>query len=240
MPDSTLAFVFDSVEAAEAALRRLDGARVPLKGFELETDVARYGVPAVYPGGQCVLVLRLELSHDEAYVRELVRGRGRLIPVPAPQSDFLNLEVEHLRTGNLWRSITERNVPMAIAAAMVFHTAHERTRAMVSAGDYDDALSLAASALSRLVPVYTVGAITGKTVEIQVNLLAYRFAQRATQLRARQGEGVIEPLFVQRGDVHFALSVIKRAGLPFSFALLPPEAQAKALEHSDPKDEAPD
>lgn len=235
MADTTLAFVFDTVEAAEAAVRRLSSAQVSLKSFEVDRDLRRYGAPAVYPGAQCVLVLHLELPHDEAYVSELVRGSGRLIAVPDPQGEYLSLEVEQLRTANLWRSITEQRVPMAAAAAMTFHTAHAGARAMVSRRDYDDALGLAASALSRLLPVYTVGAITGKRVEVRVNLLTHRFALGATQLRARDGSGAVEPLLVQRGDLQFALSIVKRAGLPFGFALLSPEVQAKALQHSEPQ-----
>lgn len=66
---------------------------------------------------------------------------------------------------------------------------------------------------------------------MQVNLLTHRFALGATQLRARQGDGVIEPLVVQRGDLHFALGVVKRAGLPFGFALLSAEVP-KTLQPS--------
>lgn len=116
MNETSLAFVFDTVEAAESAVRRLNAANVALGSFEVSGDLGRYGIPSIH-AGQCVLVLHLELAHDEAYVSELVRGSGRLIPVPDPQGEFLSLEVEGLRTANLWRSITEQTAPMAVAMA---------------------------------------------------------------------------------------------------------------------------
>lgn len=238
MSNGSVAFVFDSVEAAQAAVRRLNDAKVDLAQFSIDTDTARYGIPSVYPAGQCILLLHLKGTHDEAYISELVRGAGRLIPVLAPESEYLSLDVEHLRTENLWRSITEQKVPLTVAAAMTFHEAHRNAKAIVSRSDYNEALNIAASALSRLVRIYTPGAITQKQVEVQVNLLSHRFALGASQLRSRNGEGLIEPLFVHRGDLLFALSVVKRAGLPFSFALLPLEEQSRALEHPElPKDE---
>ena len=227
MADTALAFVFDSVEAAEAAVKRLGSSNAVVKSFTLDADVARYGIPSVHPGGQCVLLLSID-PHDEAYVSELMRGIGQLVPIPAPDSDLLSLEIEAIRTQNLWRSITEQNVAMSVAAALTLHAAYTNARAIVSRKDYDDALNMAASALSRVVPVYTTGPVTQKTVEVKVDLLTHRFAGRASQLRARDGDEVVQPLFVKRGDLQHGLSIIERAGRLFSFALLPPHVEAKA------------
>ena len=130
----------------------------------------------------------------------------------------LSLEVERLRIEKLWHSIMEQHVPMAVAAATVFHQVHGTTKAIVSRGDYDDALNIAASALSRFVPVYEIGAGTQRHVEVPVNLVIHRFARGARQLRStdRQTYG---PLFVRRSDMLSAITQLKKAGLVFSFAL---------------------
>jgi hypothetical protein len=57
---------------------------------------------------------------------------------------------------------------------------------------------------------------------VPINLVTQRFALGATQLRSAEGH-VITNLSVQRSDMLFALSIVKRAGLPFSFALLAPD-----------------
>jgi hypothetical protein len=113
---------------------------------------------------------------------------------------------------------------------------HGTTKAIVTRKDYDDALDIAAGALSSLVPVYTRDA-AGKRVEISINLVAQRFALGASQLRS--ANGVIDNLSVQRSDMLFALSIVKRAGLPLSFALLAPERiEPSAQPAEEPKEDS--
>ena len=182
-------------------------------------DAERHGFIGFGPGEPCVLVVDLKTQHDEAYVCELVREAGRLVLVPEAESHLLSLEVERLRTENLLRAIDEHDVPIAVAAATAFHQIHPTTRTIVNRNDYDEALNIAASAISRLVTVYTIGTVTRKRVEIPVDLTTRAFARGATQLRSMDGSGVIEKLFVRRSDLLFAVSALKRAGVAFAFSL---------------------
>ncbi len=216
-----IVFVFESVEAARAAVRRLADAGIFTRQLELDADLERSGIKPSGMGKPCVLRIQLAPGLDERRLTELIRGNGRLLPVPQAESNQLNLELECLRIEKAWRSMMAQDVPMSVAAATAFHQAHRNTRAIVGRKDYEDALAIAASVLSRIVPVYTIGAITRKRVQVPVNLLTHRFALGATQLRAIQGEAVIEPLFVRRADLVSALSIITRAGLPFGFAVMP-------------------
>lgn len=211
-----IAFVFRRIEAAQEAVKRLQCAAVAVKSLRIDSDVETYGVGSVYPGAPCVLLVHLYAEDDEARVCELLRGSGRLMPCPAPESQQLSLEVERLRTENALRSIQAHDVPMAVAAAAAFHEVH-RTAEVVGRKDYDGALNIAASLLSRLVPVYTLGPSARKAVQVPVNLTTHRFVQGATQLRSRDGSRVIEGLFVRRSELLFAVSALKRAGL-FRFA----------------------
>jgi hypothetical protein len=99
---------------------------------------------------------------------------------------------------------------MSLAAATVFHHVHGR-RTALGRSDYEAALNVAAATLSWLVPVYTIGLVTGRRVPVPVNLLTQRFAGGATQLRSLDGEKLVEPLFVRRPDLLFALPIIERA-----------------------------
>jgi hypothetical protein len=148
----------------------------------------------------------------------------------------LSLEVERLRVEAQWQAARDEFVPISLAAAATFHQVHPSSKAVVNRGDYEDALNIAASALSRIVPVYTVGAVTQRRVQVPVNLVLYRFVDGATQLRANDGK-VFEALVVKRSDVLFAISIIKRAGLPFSFAVVPAEPPAAPPQRAaeDPK-----
>ena len=212
-----MAFVFRRIEAAEEAVKRLESAAVATKGLRIDSDVDPYGVGSVYPGAACVLLVHLTAPDHEARVCELLRGSGRLVPVPAPESQQLSLEVERLRTENARRSIAGRDVPMAVAAAAAFHEVHQTTE-IVSRKDYDGALNIAASLLSRLVPVYTIGPSARKPVQVPVDLTTHRFVQGGRQLRSRKdGSRVVEKLFVRRSELLAAVSALKRAG-PFKFA----------------------
>jgi hypothetical protein len=114
---------------------------------------------------------------------------------------------------------SEDDLPIAVAAAATFHRVHRPAGAHISRKEYDGALNLAASLLSRLVAVYTIAAATQRRVQVPVNLATHRFVHAATQLQSRDGTGAQEKLFVRRSELLGAISEIKRAGV---FRLTPP------------------
>jgi hypothetical protein len=145
--------------------------------------------------------------------------------------DMVSLDIERARTDDLLRPIGSTYVPLAVAAALTFHQAHGSTKAIVSRQDYEDALGIAAAALSRLIPIYTLKDPREGRVVITVDLLKQRFERGATELRARDGTAVQE-LSIQRSDLESAIALVKDAGLPFSFALeAAPSAQARFDAH---------
>ena len=231
---STLAFLFETVEDAQAAVKPLVSARLVAQDFGLDTDLAPYGVAPAAGSDACILRVHLDPGQSEDVVTELLRESGaRRVALPPEERQRLSLEVERLRTQKLWRAMLGEHIPMSVAAATTFHQVHGNTRAIVSRRDYDDALNIAASALSSLVPVYTADA-GHRRVEVAINLVRQRFALGATQLRSADGK-VVDNLSVQRADLLFALTIVKRAGLPFSFALLAPERTAPPDESAAAK-----
>ncbi len=216
----TLAFFFETPQAALAAMQPLASAKLIGREYEIDGNVERYGIAVAHTG--CILRVQLEPGHSEAAVTQLLeQSGGRRTALPPEDDQRLSLEVERLRTEHIWRAILGEQVPMAVAAATTFHQVHGTTKAIVTRKDYDDALNIAAGALSSLLPVYTRDA-KGNRSEVPINLVTQRFALGATQLRSAEGH-VITNLSVQRSDMLFALSIVKRAGLPFSFALLAPD-----------------
>ena len=147
----------------------------------------------------------------------------------------LDLEVERLRTEEVLRHLGDRFIALAVAAATAFHQVHGNTRAIVSREDYDDALNIAASALSRLIPIFHVGHRQERT-EITVHLTTQRFDRGATRLRASDGSEIAD-LCVRRSDLMSALSLIKRTGLPFSFATVPAEPKPMVDDAKAPSEE---
>ena len=131
--------------------------------------------------------------------------------------DEVRLEQERQRTEELLQDARDAYVPLAVAAAIVFHQAHGNTRAIVTRQDYEDALGIAAAALSRLIPLYTLRDPREGRVTVAVNLVHQRFRRGATELHGDDGSTTGE-LSVRRSDLVSALSLIKRAGLGFAFA----------------------
>ena len=129
--------------------------------------------------------------------------------------DEVRLEIESQRTNALFQRVDSPYFPLAVAAAIAFHEAHHSAAISVSRQDYDGALDIAAAALSRLLPVYTLRDSRGERATLVVDLTRAQFARGATELRG-QRETVGE-LSVARSDLASALSLIKRVGLPFSF-----------------------
>ena len=129
----------------------------------------------------------------------------------------IHLEVESERTNALLQRVEHNDLPLHVAAAITFLQAYGGKNAVISQSDYDDALNIAAAALSRLIPVYTLREPWEGRVVLAVDLTEARFARGATELRS-SGETVGE-LSVRRHELVSALSFIKRMGQPFAFAV---------------------
>jgi hypothetical protein len=134
----------------------------------------------------------------------------------AMAEEQIHLEVEAELANALLQRAEDHYLPLSVAAAITFHQAHGNTRAIVSLSDYQDALSIAAAALSRLITIYTLRDPRQGRVAIAVDLTKAQFTRGATQLRSK--EETIGELWVARRELVSALSLIKRTGLPFSFA----------------------
>jgi hypothetical protein len=129
----------------------------------------------------------------------------------------IHLEVESQRTSALLKRANSPYVPLAVAAAVAFHQAYSGTPASISQRDYEGALDIAAAALSRLIPVYTLrDPQAGRATPLVVDLARARFARGATELR--DGADTVAELSVARNELLSALSLLRRIGLPLSFA----------------------
>jgi hypothetical protein len=130
--------------------------------------------------------------------------------------NHVRLEVEAESASALFQRVQEIYLPLSVAAAITFHEVHRNAKAIVSQSDYDDALSIAAAALSRLICIYTLRERRQGRVAVTVDLTKAHFVRGATQLHG--AEETIGELWVSRRELVSALSLIKRTGLPFSFA----------------------
>jgi len=132
------------------------------------------------------------------------------------REDSIRLGVEARSASALFQRVEDIYLPLPVAAAIAFHQAHRNAEAVVSRSDYDDALSIAAAALSRLISIYTLRDPREGRVAVAVDLTKARFALGATQLRS--SEETIGELWVSRRELVSALSLLVRTGLAFSFA----------------------
>jgi|tagenome__1003787_1003787.scaffolds.fasta_scaffold19708874_2 hypothetical protein len=134
-------------------------------------------------------------------------------------NDKVDLQIERSQTDELLKRFQESFVPLPVAAATTFHQAHGNTNAIIRREDYDDALNIAAAALSRLVPIYSVLDPRDGRTPVTPDLTQQYFARGATELRSRDATAPLRELSIRRSDMLSAISLIKRTGLPFSFAL---------------------
>jgi hypothetical protein len=139
---------------------------------------------------------------------------------PVMPNDKVDLPFEQARAEDLIAKIfAESHVPLPVAAAITFHQVHRNTKAIISRDDYDDALNIAAVALSRLITLFClVDPREGRT-PVVADLTKQHFARGATELRCHDGQPTVRDLSVKRSDMLSAISLIKRIGLPFSFAI---------------------
>ena len=129
----------------------------------------------------------------------------------------VSLEVERLRCEDLWRDQGTEYLSLSVAAAIAFHQAHSNTNAIVSFDDYNDALNIAASALSRLIRIHSGEGRHQADAALKIDLTRERFSRGATVLVASNGTSV-DKLRVRRTEFRSALALIRQTGLPFSFA----------------------
>jgi hypothetical protein len=137
---------------------------------------------------------------------------------------MVDLRKDSEQVRDAWRSSDEPHVPLSLAAALAFHEAHRAGEAFIAQPDYDDALDMAAAALSRVVDIYAVDARTGQPAPVQLSLRAGRFADGGSAYRRRNGETVTS-LVVRREHVRRAMRLVSAAGIPFHF--VSPEAQLR-------------
>jgi hypothetical protein len=135
--------------------------------------------------------------------------------IAAPRGDAtVCLDLERARIEQEMQNAMSAHIPLPVAAASAIHVVCRNTHDIVARSDYDDALNIAAVAISRLVPVYALAdPLQGKKV-LLIDMARERFANGATELRRSDGRK-ITPLSVQRSDMLSALSLIKRTGLLF-------------------------
>jgi ribosomal subunit interface protein len=153
--------------------------------------------------------------------------------------DPVRLDAGWAESNEFLRDSTDTYVAMSVAAAITFHQAHGNTRAIISRRDYDDALGIAAAALSRLIPIYTLRDPSEGRVRVVADLTRQRFARGASELHGTDGSSV-GALSVVRSDLISAISLIRRTGLPFSFALSEPEQAVDTVPFSDLGQESAD
>jgi hypothetical protein len=145
----------------------------------------------------------------------------------------VSLEVERLRAEASWRADRADYMSLSVAAAIAFHQAHGNTKAIVTFEDYNDALNIAACALSRLIPILTLKTPREGRTAISIDLAHQRFSFGATRLVGNDGTTLTD-LSVRRADLLAALKLIKRAGLPFSFAFVPAEKKREDAPEGSP------
>ena len=110
-------------------------------------------------------------------------------------------------------------VTLAIAAAMAFREAQGASpQSIASFPDREDALNIAASALSRLLPVYVIDEATHVPVATKLDVANGRFLNGAREFRRSDGT-LVTSISVKRDELASALSLIRRVGIPFDLAI---------------------
>jgi len=132
-----------------------------------------------------------------------------------PGDPPFDLEAERLRMEELWHSIKDHYAALAVAAARTFHLAQQARAVSVDRDDYHEALNIAATALSRLIPIYGTG-VDGQRAKIApIDLRTQRFARGATEIRSVDGSS-IDNLSVLRSDAVSAIPFVVRTGVTFT------------------------
>jgi len=126
---------------------------------------------------------------------------------------MVDLREDRARVAHLWNGSQGRDVPLALAAAFTFHRTRRGGEERLSPHDYAGALDIAAAALSRLIPIYTLDR-RGERVAAAVDLARQRFRGGAAEILRADGT-IVAPLDVARGDLPPALTRLERARIDY-------------------------
>lgn len=121
---------------------------------------------------------------------------------------MVDLSADRARVAQLWDGGGVSRVPLCVAAAFTFHRTRRNSEEALPRIEYAQALDIAAVALSRLAPIYTVH---GRAV---IDLARQRFQGGAAEVRSIDGS-ILAPLSIERGDVLPALQKIERLGIEY-------------------------
>lgn len=135
-------------------------------------------------------------------------------PSLRPPEAMVSLDIERARVEGMLKHAQGGFVELALAAAAAFHQANPKSQKRIARSDYEGALNIAASAISRLVPVYSSENHRREQVTVSVDITRARFANGAKELRSLEGWSVAR-LSIRRSDLPSALPLIGRAGLQF-------------------------
>ena len=125
----------------------------------------------------------------------------------------LDYEAQRARLEEFWRGAgRDAFVPLCVAAAVTVRV-HGDPQPVFTQRDYSEALNIAATALSRLVPVYTSIDSRHARAALVLDLAKQAFVHGATQLRSEDGT-TISDLSVRRSDVVRAVSLLPRLDVP--------------------------
>ncbi|HYL88487.1 MAG TPA: hypothetical protein VEU32_06935 [Burkholderiales bacterium] len=103
---------------------------------------------------------------------------------------------------------------LPVAAAMVLREAGYSAAATESGDDFKEKLNIAASALARLLTVYSVDEVSLARTPIAPDPAAGRFIEGAAAFRHEAGY-MLRSLRVRRSELASARSLIRRIGIPF-------------------------
>jgi hypothetical protein len=153
-------------------------------------------------------------AFEEPAAAEPASSPRERVPAAPPGEAIVSLDLERARVEQMLQHALGRRVPLAIAASSAIHMVSRNTHDMIARGDYDDALDIAAVAISRLVPVFACAHPREGEEALAIDITRERFANGATELRRSDGQK-ITALFIRHSDMLSALSLIKRTGLLF-------------------------
>jgi hypothetical protein len=121
---------------------------------------------------------------------------------------MVDLSEDRTLVARLWNGSQAPRVPLSVAAAVTFHQTRRNGEARLSHAEYASALDIAAAALSRFIPIYTLDG-QGAPVAAAVDLARQRFRGGASELLRSDGT-VLAPLDVLRNDLPPALAKMDR------------------------------
>jgi hypothetical protein len=112
-----------------------------------------------------------------------------------------------------WAGTLTPWLPLCVAAAFTFHQTRRNVANLLTQNEYENALDIAAAALSCVASIYTPDQ-RGAPVPVPVNLARQKFCGGAARLQCSDGP-IIAPLNIVRGDVLSALVAIERSEIDY-------------------------